>query len=393
MCAFRLTCKTLLEKTYSIFWRTSLNSIETDVSLDSLGKLQTISTDPQLRHCIHHLTTKGFDKTETILGEGFQWDRHASGHLVNLHNHPAVKQLCNIFCQLINCTSIEIYSPITEIVVHPLKAFEPTDAIPTMLEVISQTGHPVTSLTLNFMGWGQSGPNNPDPRCLQIAHEAQLIALGAHLENLTLKYTFEHDIVHDWTVNLLHHTRNLCTLHIESCNDLKGVPFFRCLALSSDMVWPQLQELSLDMIRATGEDLTTVLRKSQQSLRVLSLHCSRIISSKEGLKRIFQVLGTDFPMLQAIHIGLLWSGLAMRDYVHFPGVLQNPVVDELQGSRFDFMAHRYKGGDRVSTVNYSGPKMDVALGILAEAVDLIIKQPLEEWIRDNRAHQNQESVP
>jgi len=98
-------------------------------------------------------------------------------------------------------------------------------------------------------------------------------------------------------------------------------------------------------------------------------------------------------MLQAIHIGLLWSGLAMRDYVHFPGVLQNPVVDELQGSRFDFMAHRYKGDDRVSTVNYSGPKMDVALGILAEAVDLIIKQPLEEWIRDNRAHQHQESVP
>ena len=42
MCAFRLTCKTLHEKTYSIFWKTSLYGIETDVSLDNLGELQTI---------------------------------------------------------------------------------------------------------------------------------------------------------------------------------------------------------------------------------------------------------------------------------------------------------------------------------------------------------------
>lgn len=393
LCAFRLACKTLHEKTYLIFWKTSLHSVETDVSLDSLGKIQTISTNPQLRHYIHHLTTKGFDKSNTILGEGFQWDRHASGHLIDLHDHLAVKQLCKIFCQLVNCTSIEIFSPITEIVLHPLKAFEPTDAIPTMLEVITQTGHPVTSLTLNFMGWGYSGPSDPDPRCLRIAHEAQLIALGAHLENLTLKYTLEHDVVHDWTVDLLHHTRNLRTLHIESCNDLRGVPLFHRLALSSDMAWPQLRELSLETVRARGDDLTMVLRKSQQSLRVLSLNCLRIISSKEDLKQIFQVLGTVFPALQAIHIGPLWSGPAMRDYVHFPGVSQNPVVDEMQGTRLDFMLNRFKGSDRVSSVNYSGPKMDVALGIIAEAVDLIVKQPLEEWIRDFRARQNQESLP
>ncbi|ODM17572.1 hypothetical protein SI65_07247 [Aspergillus cristatus] len=183
-----------------------------------------------------------------------------------------------------NCKSIEIYSPITEIVVHPLKAFEPTDAIPTMLEVITQTDHPVTFLTLNFMGWGSSGPSDPDPRCLQIAHKAQLTALRAHLENFTLKYTFEHDVVHDWTVDLLHHTRNLRTLHMETCSDLKGAPLFHRLALSSDMAWPQLRELSLERIRARGDDLTMFLQKSQQSLRVLSLHFIRIISSKEDLK-------------------------------------------------------------------------------------------------------------
>lgn len=162
--AFRLTCKTLHEKTYFIFWRTSLHSVETDISLDSLGKLQTISTNPQLRHYVYHLTIKGFDKTETILGEEFQWGRDASGHLVNLHDHTAVKQLCNIFCQLVNCTSIEIYSPITEIVLHLLKAFKLTDAIPTMLEVVTQTSHPITSLTLNFTGWGSSGPSGSGPQ-------------------------------------------------------------------------------------------------------------------------------------------------------------------------------------------------------------------------------------
>lgn len=151
------------------------------------------------------------------------------------------KQLCNIFCQLVNCTSIDIYSPFTEYVLQPLKAFKPTDAIPTMLEVISQTGRPVTSLTLNFIGRGSSGPNYLDPRCLPIARGAQLVAVGAYLEHLTLSYTYDYDIVHDWTINLLHHTRNLRTLYFNSCSDLKNVPFFSYLALSSDMAGPSYE--------------------------------------------------------------------------------------------------------------------------------------------------------
>lgn len=61
MCAFRLTCKTFREETSSMFWRTALHSMQTDISLDSLGKLQAISTNPQLRHCIEHLKIKVFD--------------------------------------------------------------------------------------------------------------------------------------------------------------------------------------------------------------------------------------------------------------------------------------------------------------------------------------------
>lgn len=62
LCAIRTTCKALNTKTFTPFWRRSLHTIKTDLSLYSLQKLKSISKHPKLRHYVHHLIIKGFDK-------------------------------------------------------------------------------------------------------------------------------------------------------------------------------------------------------------------------------------------------------------------------------------------------------------------------------------------
>lgn len=107
LCSLRLTCKVLNYKTSTVFWRASLRSIQTDLSLASLKKLEMLSRNPQLSGHVEELTFKGFDENRIILGEVFEWNRHPSGHLVNLHKEHAVKLLQPIICQLVNCKSFE----------------------------------------------------------------------------------------------------------------------------------------------------------------------------------------------------------------------------------------------------------------------------------------------
>lgn len=93
LCALRMTCKLLYQKTYSVFWKTSLQSVKSDLSLASLQKLKTISRDTQLQRYVNHMAFRGFDESNDTLGGGFQWNhhRHLSGHLINLQEHSAVQ--------------------------------------------------------------------------------------------------------------------------------------------------------------------------------------------------------------------------------------------------------------------------------------------------------------
>lgn len=54
----------------------------------------------------------------------------------------------------------------------------------------------------------------------------------------------------------------------------------------------------------------------------------------------------------------------MQDKVHFPAMSEDPVVDELHGTRLDFEVRFYRRAERITIVNYSGLKIDVALGSL-----------------------------
>lgn len=100
-----------------------------------------LSRDTQLRDHMKHMGFKGFGQSFEDLGEGYQWGlyRHQSGHLVNLQEHPAVKRLCNILCQLVNCMSFEIIAFDPEARLYNDK-FRSIDSFTTLLSIVAKAG-------------------------------------------------------------------------------------------------------------------------------------------------------------------------------------------------------------------------------------------------------------
>lgn len=137
--ALRMTCKALHAKAFPVFWKTSLQSIETGLFHTNLQELEMLSRDTRLRNHIKHTGFKGFGQSFEDLGEGYQWGsyRHQSGHPVNLQEHPAAKQPCNILCQLVNCMSLEIIAFGPETRLYNSK-FRSTDSVVTVLSIVAK---------------------------------------------------------------------------------------------------------------------------------------------------------------------------------------------------------------------------------------------------------------
>lgn len=365
--ALRVTCKSIHGKISSIFWKCSLQSIKTDLSHANLGELEKISRDAQLRHYVNHVVFTGFDHWFEILGGGYQWGpyRHQSGHLVNLQEHLAVKRLLSILCQMVNCKSFEIFTYRTEVESNN-DNFRPTDSMTTLLDVVAKASLPVTALTVNFMGneFGYA----PDPQRLQASDKGQFVAIGQHLKDLTLLYTLEHSIVRDWTLNMILHAPKLRVLNIRNQAMKGGTELVHRLA-SANISWSHLWEFKIESIPASLEDLMVILQTCQHSLRVLRINMMRINADLKDIKQMFQTLSTSFPALESVSFGGLMLGVQTRtDFIHFPIVSENPCIDELQGTKFKFTSSTARGS-RNHYVAYSGPKMDVALDILARTVD------------------------
>ncbi|OJJ84596.1 F-box protein [Aspergillus glaucus CBS 516.65] len=367
--AVRLTCNTLNTKTFSPFWRGALRTIKTDLSLTSLQRLSTISSDSQLRRYVQKLTIRAFDRDGRVLGKGFQWERHSSGHLINLHKQPAVQQFDRILCHLINCNSIQIETTSTE---HPepLNAFTATDAIMIIMNINKEAGLTIRSFTLDIffmgMGGGDEELANLDPRRLQLS-EAHYVAIGANLEELDVRYKPDSDSANDWPLNVMLHAPELRKLRL-ACHAMERVffPIFTLRLALMDLPCQHLQELEFFSIYTTVEYFIALLRKFKQSLRALKLQSVRIESTLDDLKQMFRAMGT-FPALEIVNVKLIDSGPSGWRSVHFPAIAQRPVVDEEQGTtiRFDEWPH-YNG---ISCVEYSGENMKVALNILAGAME------------------------
>ncbi|OJJ65342.1 hypothetical protein ASPSYDRAFT_85315 [Aspergillus sydowii CBS 593.65] len=205
LCKLRMTCRTLYNKTYHVFWRTSLQTIRTDLSHSSLTKLDMLSNHPELCGYVHRLTFKAFDENSLILGEELDWNRHSPGHLIDLQEQPAAKLLRPILSRLVNCKSFECCSISTPDHLDFEDAHRATDAVQLILDIVAETRLPVSSLSVNFRDHYETGCVYLDPRRLHLGYfkKPGFIDRWAQLEELILDFTPDFEIL-NWATDLLY---------------------------------------------------------------------------------------------------------------------------------------------------------------------------------------------
>lgn len=378
LCVLRVTCTVLYNKTWSIFWRTSLRKIETDLSHYSLQRLETLSKNPQLRGYVHHLTFRGSDEMGYCFGDGFEWDRHESGHLIDLQKQPAVKLLRPILSRLVNCKSFECWSLDTPEYLDLGRITRATDAVQVILDIVAEARLPIASFTVNFQVNHNTAHGYLDPRRLNPVYFQKdgFGARWAQLENLTLDFMLSFDVVLTWTLDLILAAPNLKKLYINLDMHDNTPVFMQRLALTDRLVWHQLQELRLHNIRISSmTHLMALLHKCQLTLRVLHIRSLRTDTNVANMRAFFQTMSTSFPSLEEIDFGSWWSGSGrgLRDVniVHYPGIPDNSTLDDAEKSRVKVVtrAHRQARWNRF--VGYSGPQVHAVLEMLARSVDFL----------------------
>ncbi|KAL4906646.1 hypothetical protein BDW74DRAFT_136224 [Aspergillus multicolor] len=104
------------------------------------------------------------------------------------------------------------------------------------------------------------------------------------------------------------------------------------------------------------------LSSCKQSLVKLSLVSNSLDSGNWA--SVFRVLSSRFTSLTEIHTYLLRDPDSL---IHFPAVLQEPIVDPVLGTKFSYTLKEFRTGQTVTLmVAYSGSGMDVALQKLAD---------------------------
>ena len=80
-CSLRLTCKKVYESTLRYFGHSYLRTVKTDLSLNKLQTLESVSQNSSLAPLVHKLVIQAPDEGLDLLGHGILWSRHPSGHI------------------------------------------------------------------------------------------------------------------------------------------------------------------------------------------------------------------------------------------------------------------------------------------------------------------------
>ena len=376
LCALRMTCRTIYNKTYHVFWRTSLQNIQTDLSHSSLTKLDMLSNNPELCCYVHRLTFKEFDENNLILGEGLDWNRHSPGHLIDLQEQPAAKLLRPILSRLVNCKSFECCSISTPDHLDLEDAHRATDAVQLILDIVAETRLPVASFSVNFRDHYETGCVYLDPSRLHLGYfkKPGFVDKWAHLGELNLDFTPDFEIL-NWATDLILLAPNVKKLNMRLDIDNNTFILMRRLASTESLVWPRLQELRLGRNRSPLADLTALLDKCKQTLRVLHIRMLTTDATVSDLGIFFETLNRIFPCLEDIGFGPWFSrpriGIQRLSAVHCSPLLENLDMDETEKAKVDVAYEDHYGERTVRSVAYSGPQVHAVLDSLARSVDLL----------------------
>ncbi|KAJ5618792.1 hypothetical protein N7510_002776 [Penicillium lagena] len=309
----RLVCRELQTKTIHYYARRFFSSVKTDLSSDSLHRINAVSQHQLIRPYVQGLAFM----LQKGVGHGIEWERYQWGPLSEPLQIEAIRTLQNnlLHC-LTNCRSFFIFCRYPE---------------------------------------GQ-----PDLGRVTITDAVRFRSAWSNLKKLSLEQylTLEN---FGFLLELVLSAPNLETLLLNLGSHDLSCEFIHELAETGAL--SQLHELALFRTSMHGPDVTKLLRNIQGSLCALTLyHVS--LSPDDSWVSIIQALGEDFLRLQSISLYYLWCSTPSKELLAFPDLGKVPALHNLPEQHLHMFYSETSKSPTVLGLEYSGPKMSQVLRLL-----------------------------
>lgn len=354
----RLTCRELQNKTFRHFAQRFFSSIKTDLSEDSLGRINALSHHYALRPYVHGLAFM----LQNGVGRGLVWDRHPWGPLSAPMEVEAIGRLRdNLINNLTNCRSFFIFCRYPE--GHPdMNHVTITDAVAVFFALIVDAQLPVSSFHLIYAN-KYSRTLIMDMRRMPklLYREPKFKLVWSDLRKLSLEQYLTLDNF-GFLLELVLSAPNLQTLLLNLGSRDLACEFMHELAEAGG--FSQLRELALFRTLVRAPDLMKILGGLRKNLAALTLyHVS--LASNDDWTAVLKELSCGFVALQTISLYYLWTSAPAKEVLSFPDLHKAPVLCESPGQNLHLLyAEKPIKSPAVLGIEYSGSKVSQILGLL-----------------------------
>ncbi|KAJ5960782.1 uncharacterized protein N7479_007932 [Penicillium vulpinum] len=355
--ALRLVCRELQRKTFHHFAQRFFSTIKTNLSEDSLRRINALSQNIALRPYVTGLAFM----LQNGVGRGLVWNRHPWGPISAPLEVEAIRSLRdNLIQNLINCRSFFIFCRYPE--GHPdMTHVTITDAVAVFFALVVDARLPVSSFHLIYAN-RNSRTLIMDMRRLPklLYRQPEFKIVWANLQNLSLEQYLTLDNF-GFLLELVLSAPNLQTLLLNlGMHDLAS-EFMHELAESAS--FSQLRELALFRTSMGDPDLHKLLAKVRPTLTSLTLHHVSLAPGND-LTPFIKELSQGFLALQSISLYYLWASTPAKGLLTFPDIPKTSSLCDSKGQHLNIFYSEDIKTPTVLGVEYSGPKMSHVLKLL-----------------------------
>ncbi|KAL2793966.1 hypothetical protein BJX66DRAFT_217691 [Aspergillus keveii] len=326
----------------TVFGRSHLRIVETDLSQASLTKLTQLSSNARIAPLVQGLLIHRGD--DAALGSGFNWARDPPGKIIP----PAVviSQLGAAVQSLANCVHCAV-SRAPNLIFTAVDKTQPTpsDAVTILNTVIALTGRPIKSYGIDSRLYSHTPSMKANPvdqvsfESINLQDPTFLRSLET-LETLTLKFPFESEGSSSFALSLLTSAPNIQNLTIDFDEGICATSFLSHLLSTGPT--SQLETLTLTNGTLSGRDLLTLFLENCVNLR--SLHLEQVRIEENGIwLPIMDLLRNGFPCLEEAKLLELMSGSHAIDWwsLELAGVSKETVAGVSQRRKFIWDREEY----------------------------------------------------
>ncbi|EPS26345.1 hypothetical protein PDE_01281 [Penicillium oxalicum 114-2] len=353
----RVTCRGLQKKTFNQFSRRFFSSVKTDLSVDSLGRIEALSRHQALRRQVQGLAFM----LQNGVGEGLSWDRHPWGPLSAPLEIAEIGRLRDsLVHRFTNCRSFFIFCRYPE--GHPdMSRVTVSDAVAVFFALLMDAQISATSFHLVYAN-KYSRTLVMDMRRMPklIYRQPQFRAVWSNLQKLSLEqYLTLDNFV--FLLELVLNAPNLRTLLLNLGSHDLASEFMHEVAETAS--FSQLQELALFRTAVQIPDLKKILHGLRGSLTNLTLyHVS--LTPDENWVSVLEELSSNFESLQSISLYYLWATAPTKELLSFPDIHKAPELHGTPKEKLHMLYSESLQSPSVLGIEYSGSKMPYVLKLL-----------------------------